>query len=56
MIIKNTKNAFILAAFICSTMINAQAIDGIDNLDKEFLESLPDEVREDVIKELEDNI
>ena len=56
MIIKNTKNAFILAAIICSTMINAQAIDGIDNLDKEFLKSLPDEVREDVMKELEDNI
>ena len=56
MIIKKTKYAFILAAFICSTMINAQAIAGIDNLDKEFLESVPDEVREDVMKELEDNI
>ncbi len=37
-------------------MLNAQAISGIDSLDKDFLGSLPDEVREDVIKELEDNI
>lgn len=34
-------------------MLNAQAV---NELDKDFLTSLPDEVRDDVMKELEDNI
>ena len=36
-----------------SIFLNAQDISDLEGLDKDFLGSLPDEVREDVLKELE---
>ena len=55
-IINYYKISFILIAFFISSAINSQAIPGLDNLDRDFIESLPDEVREDVIKEMEGNL
>lgn len=54
--IKNTINFLILGAFMCSSMLNAQTIPSVTDLDSDFLRSLPDEVREDVMKEIEDNL
>lgn len=54
--IKNLLKTSILGIFLWSISLNAQDISDLEGLDKDFLGSLPDEVREDVLKELEDNL
>ena len=54
--IKNLLKTSILGIFMWSIFLNAQDISDLEGLDKDFLGSLPDEVREDVLKELEDNL
>lgn len=53
---KNLIKTSILFILICSPAVQSQSVSDIDSLDKDFLGSLPDAVREDVMKELEDNL
>ncbi len=46
----------LICTFMSVCIANAQSISGLEEIDKDFLTSLPDEVREDVMKELEENL
>ena len=50
---KNISKILILCLFTYIPFVNGKALSDLDGMDKEFLTSLPDAVREDVIKELD---
>ena len=51
----NILKTIILSSLICTQFIQSQSLNGLEDIDKNFLTSLPDEVREDVMKELDQN-
>ncbi len=46
---------FLVTIFVTSAHISAQSSQNIGNMDEDFLNSLPDEVREDVLSEIDNN-
>jgi protein involved in polysaccharide export with SLBB domain len=48
------KNILFTAIFILSSSIYSQDLGGISSMDQDFLDSLPDTVRDDVLSEMED--
>ncbi len=46
---------FLVTIFVTSAHISAQSSQNIGNIDEDFLNSLPDEVREDVLSEIDNN-
>ena len=53
---KYITKTLLICTFMSVCIANAQSISGLEEIDKDFLTSLPDEVREDVMKELEENL
>tara|TARA_B100001939_G_scaffold346846_1_gene366734 strand:- start:2371 stop:4173 length:1803 start_codon:yes stop_codon:yes gene_type:complete len=46
---------FLVTIFVTSAHISAQSSQNIGNMDEDFLNSLPDQVREDVLSEIDNN-
>ena len=46
---------FLVSIFVISAHIAAQSVENLGNMDEDFLNSLPDEVREDVLSEINNN-
>ena len=46
------KKALLTAIFITTSLITSQEMNGISSMDKDFLDSLPESVRADVLDEM----
>tara|TARA_B100000963_G_scaffold348380_1_gene355889 strand:+ start:4102 stop:5919 length:1818 start_codon:yes stop_codon:yes gene_type:complete len=47
---------FVVFVFIFSVVLNSQSMNDLDGVDMKFIESLPDQVREDVMKEMQSSV
>lgn len=53
---KYLTKVFIIFVFVFTSAINSQSISDLDGIDMNFIESLPDEVRDDVMKEMKKSV
>ena len=53
---KYLTKVFIIFVFVFTNAINSQSMSDLDGLDMNFIESLPDEVRDDVMKEMKESM